>query len=86
MSKAKHTTYRNKKKNIPNLKFQYKYNEKFKYAIFMDKFFRSPYVRDLLFAALLPHSAQYLQKLLNLFSTGCSDFGPTSLKKSKVLS
>ena len=47
-------------------------------------------VRDLLFAddaALVAHSAQDLQTLLNQFSSACSDFGLTiSLKKTKVLS
>ncbi|MCP4267312.1 MAG: hypothetical protein GY777_17355, partial [Candidatus Brocadiaceae bacterium] len=47
-------------------------------------------IRDLLFAddaALVAHSAQDLQTLLNQFSSACSDFGLTvSLKKTKVLS
>ena len=41
-------------------------------------------VRDLLFAALVAHSAQDLQTLLSQFSSACSDFGLTiSLKKLK---
>ena len=47
-------------------------------------------IRDLLFAddaALVAHSAQDLQTLLNQFSSACSDFGLTiSLKKTKILS
>ena len=47
-------------------------------------------IRDLLFAdnaALVAHSAQDLQLLLNQFSSACSDFGLTiSLKKTKFLS
>ena len=47
-------------------------------------------IRDLLFAddaALVAHSAQDLQTLLNQFSSACSDFVLTiSLKKTNVLS
>ena len=47
-------------------------------------------IRDLLFAddaALVAHSAQDLQTLLNQFYSACSDFGFTiSLNKTKILS
>ena len=47
-------------------------------------------VRDMLFAddaALVAHSAQDLQTLLNQFSSACLEFGLTiSLKKTKILS